>query len=226
MINKAFVINLDSKPEQFYEVQEAFLPYGIECERYIAIRHSLKQIGCTMSQLDIIQRAKKEQWPYVLVIEDDCVPQKEMKEWPAISRYLMNHKKEWEVFLGGSAYVHPQVLRNDFQPEKESSLDIIECSDGVMAHFAVYNESSYDRLLAWYDLPMPEEERPIFDIFMTKNFSRIWMTSPFIAWQKSHDNVDQTEITLHAEEKLKYFSEEIRKSRKARWLGRLLKKIS
>lgn len=36
-MNKAFVINLDAKPEQFQEVQQIFLPYGIKCERFAAV---------------------------------------------------------------------------------------------------------------------------------------------------------------------------------------------
>jgi|GEM_PF-4499262 len=36
-MNKAFVINLDSAEKEFQEVQNAFLPFGIECERFLLL---------------------------------------------------------------------------------------------------------------------------------------------------------------------------------------------
>ena len=47
-MNKAFVINLDSAEKEFQEVQQAFLPFGIERERFVVTPDGNKQIGCTM----------------------------------------------------------------------------------------------------------------------------------------------------------------------------------
>lgn len=226
MINKAFVINLDSKQEQFHEVQQAFEPYGIECERFSAIRHEVRQVGASLSFLTLIAQAKKEKAPWVMILEDDCIPRPEMSEWPAISKYLFQNKKSWDVFLGGSAYVYPHVLRNDFKTKKEAALDIIECSHAVLSHFAIFNESSYDSLLRWHELPLPPEKRPVIDAFIPESCSRIWTTSPHIAWQKVHSGTDLRAICMKSEEKLKYFSKQMRMSWKHRLLGRYLKTLS
>ncbi len=226
MINKAFVINLDSKQEQFHEVKQAFEPYGIECERFSAITHQEKKVGASLSFLSLIAKAKKEKAPWIMIFEDDCVPRPAMKEWPAISQYLIKNKKHWDVFLGGAGYIWPKVLRNDFKTEKTIPVDIIECCYAVLSHFAIFNESSYDELLKWHDLSLPPGKRPVIDVFMGERFSRIWVSSPNIAWQKIHSGTDLTDLFLTTEKKLKYFSEQIKKSKKARLLGRWLRTIS
>ena len=58
-MNKAFVINLDSAEKEFQEVQQAFLPFGIERERFVVTPDGNKQIGCTITHLKLIAHAKK-----------------------------------------------------------------------------------------------------------------------------------------------------------------------
>lgn len=225
MISKAFVINLDSKSEQFVEVKQAFQPYGIECERFSAIQNEVRQVGASLSFLTLIERAKKKKAPWVMILEDDCVPRPEMDEWSAVSNYLCQNKKRWDVFLGGAAYVYPRALQNNFK-KKGMPLDIIECSHAVLSHFAIFNESSYDRLLEWYNLPLPLEKRPVIDAFIPAVCSRIWIPSPNMVWQKVHSGTDLTAVCLRAEQKLKYFSDQMRISWKYRLFKRWLKTIS
>lgn len=226
MINKAFVINLDSKPEQFEEVKQAFQPYGIRCKRFSAIKNEVRQVGASLSFLTLIAQAKKEKAPWVMILEDDCIPRPEMDEWSAVSNYLVQNKKRWDVFLGGAAYVYPRVLRNDFKPKRGITLDVIECSHAVLSHFAVFNESSYDRLLKWYNLPLPLAKRPVIDAFIPVSCSRIWIPFPNMVWQKVHSGTDLTAVCVRAEQKLKYFSEQMRLSWRYRLFRRWLKTIA
>lgn len=219
-MNKAFVINLDTEQETFTTVQQNLLPYGIDCERYIVTRDKNKQIGCTMSHLALIAQAKEKKWPYLIVIEDDCIAREAMKEWPVIAQFLQQEKNRWDLFLGGALYVHPKKLHTAF-PSNSMTLEMIECLHAVTAHFIIYNESSYDRLLQWHHLPMPPEERPNIDNFFEN--LRIWVPSSFIAWQKAHHNCDWTEQFEKAEHKLRYFSQSMRKCLKYRLFGRWLK---
>ncbi len=225
-MNKAFVINLDSKLECFQEVKEAFKPYGIESERFSAIRHEVRQVGASLSFLTLIEQARKKKAPWIMILEDDCVPRPAMSEWSSISKYLIKNKKHWDVFLGGTAYVYPRVLRNDFKGEEKTLLEIIECSHAVLSHFSIFNESSYDQLLGWHQLPALPEKRPVIDAFIPQCTKRIWTSSPHIVWQKVHNGTDLTGICLKAEEKLKHFSEQIRKSCKYRLLGHWMRTIS
>ncbi|MFI0347195.1 MAG: glycosyltransferase family 25 protein [Chthoniobacterales bacterium] len=224
-MNKAFVINLDTEQETFATVQQELLPYGIECERFIVKRDKYKQIGCTISHLSLIAQAKEKKWPYLIVIEDDCIAREAMHEWPIIAQFLQQEKNRWDLFLGGALYVHPKKLHTNFKP-KSMEIEMIECLHAVTAHFIIYNDTSYDRLLQWHDLPMPLEERPILDHFFEKCNFKIWVTSPCLAWQKPHHDSDFTELFEHAEGKLHYFTKSIRSCLKYRLFGRWLRTIS
>lgn len=226
MMNNAFVINLHSKDQEFREVQEAFLPYGIKCERYVVTPDVHKQIGCTMTHLEMIAHAKKEGRPYLFVIEDDCIPGESAKEWPVIAEFLHHEQKRWDIFLGGALFVYPKKLITNFPSSKIQHLNLIECSDAVTSHFAIYNSSAYDRLLTWYDLPLPLEKRPNIDNLFANGVFRIWAPSPFVALQKPHSNCDWTDEFIRAERKLQCFSQEMKKSFKYELLRKWMKSIS
>ena len=183
-MDKAFVISLHSQKEQFEEVRRSFDPYGISCERFSAIEQQHGFVGCALSHLQLIALAKKNDWPWIMVFEDDCVPREAMKEWPAIKFFLKEEACSWDLFLGGCMGAIPQEIRKI----ESTGLVIIECRRAIAAHFAIYNKTSYDHLLAWHDLPMAPEKRPAFDLFINKCSLRKWVPLPGIAWQKPHDS--------------------------------------
>ena len=226
-MNKAFVINLDSKPEQFQEVQQAFLPYGIECERFAAVVDKKKEIGKTLGFLSLIERAKKEHWPWVMILEDDCVPLEGINAWPIISSYLLKNKKRWDLFLGGGIYIHPLKIETQFQNVANNpsnmKIDLVECKGSRLYHFSIFNQNSYDAVLAWHQLPWAIEERPTLDCFISESGLKTWTPVPFLAWQKVHDGIDYSLDV--PEQKLFHFSKEIKKSFKYRFLHRFVKAI-
>lgn len=224
-MNKALVINLDSHEKWFTAVQQAMLPYELECERFIVTPDEHKQIGCTMSHLELIARAKKERWPYLIVLEDDCVTREAIKAWPSIFEYLLKEKHRWDIFLGGAMYVQPKKLQLDFKSPISPPVEIIECVHAVAAHFIVYNETSYDRFLQWHDLPEPIEKRPNIDNLYDRFRLRTWVAAPFLAWQRARPGNDLTGPIQHAEEKLLYFSCSLKKCLKYRLFGRMKKTI-
>lgn len=224
-MNKAFVINLEAHEASFTGVQQAMLPHGLECERFVVTPDEHKEIGCTMSHLDLIARAKKEGWPYLIVLEDDCMNREAIRAWPEIFQYLLKEKHRWDVFLGGAMYVHPKKLQLDFKSERSKKVEIIECLHAAAAHFIVYNQTSYDRFLQWHDLPGPIEKRPNIDNLYDRFQLRTWVASPFLAWQKPRPGSDFTNPLQHAEDKLHYFSQSLRKCWKYRLFGRWLKTI-
>jgi hypothetical protein len=224
-MNNAFVINLDTQEELFTEVQQQMLPYGLVCERFVVTPDEHKQIGCTISHLELIAQAKEGEWPYLIVLEDDCTVRTAMEAWPAIAQYLLRHQDRWDIFLGGAMYVHPKELQLDFQPETSMSVEIVACLHAVAAHFIIYNQSSYDRLLQWHDLPEPVIKRPNIDNLYDKFQLRTWVAFPFLAWQKPRPGNDLTAPLQHSEEKLSYFTQSLRGCLKYRLFGRWMKTI-
>ena len=182
-MNKAFVINLDSRKKRFKEMRQAFKAFGIDCERFPAIRHERGALGCTLSHLALIARAKEKGWPYVMVLEDDCDLREAMKQWPLIAAFLEQEQEQWDVFFGGVIFMHPIKKIATLAP----GLSMIEGLLPLAAHFMIYHQSSYDRLLGWHQWSvMPDEHKPAIDIIIQLSQVKTWTTSPFLAWQKPH----------------------------------------
>ena len=181
-MNKAFVINLDSRKKRFNEMRQTFKPFGIECERFPAIRHERGALGCTLSHLALIARAKEEGWPWVMVLEDDCDLREVMKQWPLVAAFLKAEQEHWDVFFGGVIFMHPIKKIATLAP----GLAVIEGVLPLAAHFMIYHESSYDRLLAWHHFAMPFDKKPAIDIFIQLSQVKTWTTSAFLTWQKPH----------------------------------------
>ncbi|MBM3856794.1 MAG: hypothetical protein FJ390_02385 [Verrucomicrobia bacterium] len=164
-------------------MKRAFKPFGIDCERFSAIQHERGALGCTLSHLTLIARAKEKGWPYVMVLEDDAIPCEAMKQWPLVAAFLEQTQEHWDVFFGGVIFIHPLKKIATLA----SDLTVVEGVLPLAAHFMIYHQSSYDRLLAWHEWwAMPLEHKPAIDIFIQLSQVKTWTTSPFLAWQKPH----------------------------------------
>lgn len=180
-MNQAFIINLDSRKKFFRELRRALKPFGVECERFRAIRHERGALGCTLSHLTLIARAKEEGWPWLMVLEDDCDFRETMKYWPLVSAFLKQEQGEWDVFFGGVIFMNPTKKIATLRP----GLTIVEGVFPLATHFMIYHQSSYDRLLAWYEWwSMPDDQKPAIDIFIQLSQVKTWTLSSFLAWQK------------------------------------------
>jgi GR25 family glycosyltransferase involved in LPS biosynthesis len=70
-IHKVIYINLNRRQDRRAEIEEEFSTMGISAERFPAIEREPGCIGCSLSHLAILKRAKAEGWPNYMVFEDD-----------------------------------------------------------------------------------------------------------------------------------------------------------
>jgi len=70
-IHKVMYINLDRRTDRRAEIESELANYGIEAERFPAIHNNSGIIGCGMSHLEVLERARREGWENVLILEDD-----------------------------------------------------------------------------------------------------------------------------------------------------------
>jgi len=70
-IKHAFYINLTSRPDRKQHVEKQLNTIGIKAERFDAIQLQNGAIGCSMSHLKCLEKAKENGLPYVLIVEDD-----------------------------------------------------------------------------------------------------------------------------------------------------------
>lgn len=64
-------INLDRRKDRREEIESELKRLGLQAERFAAIERRPGALGCGLSHLAVLQRAKQEGWPNVLILEDD-----------------------------------------------------------------------------------------------------------------------------------------------------------
>jgi len=70
-IHKVMYINLNHRTDKRSEMEAELSRFGISGERFPAILHNPRIVGCSMSHLAVLERAKREGWENVLILEDD-----------------------------------------------------------------------------------------------------------------------------------------------------------
>jgi hypothetical protein len=166
-----FCINLDDRKDKWEETQAAFKDTGIVMKRFSAIRHSEGWRGCGASHVAIAREALRQGLPWILVIEDDCMPAANFTErWPIVKKALKDDFGQWDIFLAGPTYIQGPV-----QPQGEHLTSI---QSGFATHFYVLAASAYERAIAWN----PDRHGPI-DVYFSSQF-RIVTSYPILATQR------------------------------------------
>jgi glycosyl transferase family 25 len=101
-IEHVVYINLEHRTDRRAQVEEELKVFGNRVERFNAFQRSPGGIGCSMSHLAVLRRAKEQGWQNVLVVEDDFV-------WThnkdAINVFNKLAHQPYDVILLGGAYV-------------------------------------------------------------------------------------------------------------------------
>jgi glycosyl transferase family 25 len=97
-IQHAFYINLDSRPDRKQHVERQLGIIGINAQRFKAIKLPNGALGCSMSHLKLIETAKANNWPHILVVEDDILFTNPSLFVQQCNKFLSTHK-EFDVAL-------------------------------------------------------------------------------------------------------------------------------
>ena len=150
---KAYVINLDERPEKWERIQNDFKDTDIEVERFAAIKHENGHIGCGLTHVALVKMAKEKGLDSILIIEDDCKLTKNFNNrWATIKKYLDENKDNWDIFNGGVVWpTNPTPVAN-----LEPDIKLIQ-SNGPgcrYAHFVYVNKSGYTKAIEWEPMVM------------------------------------------------------------------------
>jgi glycosyl transferase family 25 len=94
----AFFINLDSRPDRKQYMEDHLKTVGIQAERFKAIKLTNGALGCSMSHLKLLEKAKSNDWDSILIMEDDIKflnPPLFLKQL----NHFLNVHKEFDVLL-------------------------------------------------------------------------------------------------------------------------------
>ena len=104
-------INLRCRPDRDILCREELKSIGItEPKRYNAFKTKDGAIGCFMSHISILQEAKDNKYPYILICEDDVV----FKDHYKMLEKIDNLKNDdWDVLLLGGNMFSPYSIHSD-----------------------------------------------------------------------------------------------------------------
>ena len=187
------VINLDHRADRLAEIRNEFRNWPTPLERVPAVRLTPGWKGCSASHLNCIRVAKQRGYPWVLVLEDDCMLTPDAsRRFQEMLPILWNTRSQWDIFYGGTTYI------KDYSHKIKTLYEV----KGFAAHFCLIHKNTYDLILEKY--PLNEGK---IDVFYSDNF-RIWTTAPFLAIQRpsksdiESKNTDYENLFKDAEEKL------------------------
>jgi glycosyl transferase family 25 len=167
------VINLDDRPDRWSEIQKEFEGWP-SLERISAVKESPGWKGCNKSHLKAIKEAKKRNYPWVLVLEDDCIVNPDsLSRFNELLPSLWTIKNEYDVFLGGATFIKDVSIIQYSPPLFKMK--------GYTTHFCLYPSSSYDKLI-----DVISNGNVVIDVLFRDGPSiRLICTSPHIATQRA-----------------------------------------
>lgn len=163
---------MDDRPDKWVDTKAAFDGTGIKIQRFSGIRHKEGWRGCGAAHVAIAREAMRRGLPWVLVIEDDCLPVADFTErWPIVKKALWNEMGSWDIFLGGPTYIQG--------PIEHKGKDLISIDTAFATHFYVLQAAAYERVIAWN----PDRHGPI-DLYYSNQLRKV-TTYPMLATQRA-----------------------------------------
>lgn len=165
---KAFVINLDSRPDRMERFKENQFPF--EVERFPGVVASCGEDGCTYSHLKILSEQKE--FPFV-VFEDDFVL---LQPWSLIEQAMTQLPPDWDGLW---------ISSNLRRPIQKYSKNLYRLIGGYASHGIIYgSKKMVDYILTYHNTPSGKN----LDIFYCHRLQKIfncYVVSPLAGTQLS-----------------------------------------
>ena len=167
------VINLEEKTQRWKEVSSEFSDWTVPIERFLAIKRKPGSEGCALSHIQCLKVAKQRNYPWVLIIEDDCMlTPNALHHFHTILPFLWNHREHWDFYSGGTTFLKQYSLINYDLKMYQVKGYATQC---MLAH-----KGTYDKVI---DLFSRQETIPLIDVFYETNF-RVWTSLPYLSRQR------------------------------------------
>lgn len=177
--DKIFCINLDHRPGKWEFMEGQFKKYGLKVERFKAINgnpNNLKvpisngDVGCTLSHLGVIKKAKEEKLKSILVLEDDA----EFIEGflGKFKEYYKQVPKDWQMLYLGGSHLRPII---------PVSTNVAKISHTYTTHSYAIKDSVYDMVIKRF--PNLQKEVDVYYADIQK-IIKAYVIRPHLTWQK------------------------------------------
>lgn len=108
-----FYINLEHRTDRKRHVEDQLLKIGLDgvAVRFPAILNEYGAIGCTMSHLECLTMAAKNNWSHVMILEDDILFTDPELFKLQLNRFLKTGLP-WDTVMLGGNIINPYVKMN------------------------------------------------------------------------------------------------------------------
>jgi GR25 family glycosyltransferase involved in LPS biosynthesis len=186
-----YCVNLESRPDRWRQTVEEFKKLGPDytLNRFNAIRNTRNpELGCATSFLTLIQMAKDQNMPAILVGEDDIMLYSKSAEmWEkAISELPDN----WDVLSGGT-----YIIKN----RMKVSSTLYKVNNITCMHYICIRNTCYDKILSYFKNNMGKQaiDRFIGELSQQKKIN-VYLVWPMIAGQRpSYSNLEHKNVDYH-----------------------------
>jgi GR25 family glycosyltransferase involved in LPS biosynthesis len=112
--NQHYYINLDHREDRKKKAIKEFKKIGLDKpNRFRAIKNDIHGgIGCGLSHIGVLEKAKEHNWDYVIIMEDDIKFYDPKQTFQKINNIFLSNV-EWDVMIIGSKLKRPYQKIND-----------------------------------------------------------------------------------------------------------------
>lgn len=102
-------INLDHRTDRLVHVQRELEKIGVKSGvRFSAVKMAAGNVGCTISHIRCIELAKRNEWPYVFICEDDITFTNPAVLLNSLSKFIESGE-QWDVLVIGGNNCPPYI---------------------------------------------------------------------------------------------------------------------
>ena len=168
---KAYVINLDDRPERMVEFNKNKFPF--EVTRFSAIKTENGQDGCNMSHFTIMKQ--QTEFPFI-ILEDDCVM---ISPWSDVENAMLQLPDDWDALWLGATLDAPIKRHSD---------NLYRVKQAYCTHAVIYNSQRIiDYILKEFDPFQPTiTHKKVIDVFYYEKIQEkfnCYITYPMMALQ-------------------------------------------
>jgi GR25 family glycosyltransferase involved in LPS biosynthesis len=113
LLKNTFYINLEHRKDRLEHVRLELVKLGIEGERINAVSASNGAIGCTLSHIRCLEEAKKRNYQYVFICEDDITFTNSELLLKNLKKFYEEDNMLWDMIIIGGNNVPPYQKIND-----------------------------------------------------------------------------------------------------------------
>jgi len=107
-------INLEHRTDRLEHALSEFKKMDINAERVNAIRPKSGAVGCTMSHIKCLELAKKREYEYVFICEDDITFTNPDLLKENMKKFVENKEIQWDMLIVGGNNVPPYQQVSDY----------------------------------------------------------------------------------------------------------------